>query len=358
MKVTKQAIRSGFTLIELLVVIAIIAILIALLVPAVQKVREAAARTTCTNNLKNLALATHGFHDSIKHFPYGASDDDNNNWGWGCYLLPYIEQGPLYTALTNPTSPYRMYVPPNMGGGPNSLMQPANNTNIDNLNFNISATAYMTTWGTSDVNNQILNGDGTPCIGVVIPVFLCPSDNLPNFARGGSTSNGKLNQRGKANYLGNMGNTNLWGGATTFGCGGILGGKHNGMFPDANENNNTYVVKMGDVLDGTSNTVLFGEVTESTNVTRALPNANQFPIWAGGNNGGCNGTTTVGAQLRIMAPAYPMNSGLDQAFGSKHTGGAHFAFADGTVRMLQNGINTAVYAALGSRDGGETVSIP
>src|SRR5919199_1148729 len=89
--------RSGFTLIELLVVIAIIAILIALLVPAVQKVREAAARTQCTNNLKQIGLALHNHHDVNKFFPPGNAKP--NNFSAHAYLLPYVEQDPLYKQI-------------------------------------------------------------------------------------------------------------------------------------------------------------------------------------------------------------------------------------------------------------------
>jgi prepilin-type N-terminal cleavage/methylation domain-containing protein/prepilin-type processing-associated H-X9-DG protein len=92
---------QGFTLIELLVVIAIIAILIALLVPAVQKVRESAAQTQCQNNLKQMGLAMHAHHDQYQYFPPAFAKP--SNWGWSVWLLPFVEQGPLYTTL-NPTA--------------------------------------------------------------------------------------------------------------------------------------------------------------------------------------------------------------------------------------------------------------
>ena len=334
--------RRGFTLIELLVVIAIIAILIGLLLPAVQKVREAAARMSCQNNLKQLGIAMHSFNDTYNHFPVGESNDDNGQWGWLPVLLPYFEQGPLYAALTTSASSAndRMWLPPNMGGGSNGTGFPSA-PNIDGIH---GASAY----GRCDVNTNLLV-NGTPAVYTVIKTLICPSCVLPTQKNGGGYA--------KSNYVGNMGNVNQWG-ATTFGCGGVYGNKNNGILLFANENNNTYVTNLTAITDGTSNTIMIGEATASNGVTLANTNTAPFPIWAGGGSGSCNGTSSISSTLRVAdGTNYPLNGGSDLAFSSKHTGGANFVMADGGVRFVSQTITAANYSAAASRADGETIGL-
>src|SRR5919201_942618 len=148
--------RFAFTLIELLVVIAIIAVLIGLLLPAVQRVREAAHRTQCANNLKQIALALHGYHDQYKRFPFGKGPDYRNRvpgcpiyprWSPHALILPYIEQTNLYKSINFNYPPET----PGMGG-------PVIN--------------FMPAWQ----NPGRVNADACRA---VVPVFLCPSDGAP-----------------------------------------------------------------------------------------------------------------------------------------------------------------------------------
>jgi len=327
--------RDGFTLIELLVVIAIIAVLIGLLLPAVQKVREAAARSSCTNNLKQIGLAMHKFHDDIGHFPIGEYNDDNGQWGWMVYILPNVEQQNLYAALTNPSDSNRVYIPANFGGGANDQI----GTTIDNIH-NVNATYPV---GRCDTNLTVGGGAAS----TVIKTYLCPSSPLPNQRAG----------FGASSYVGNMGNTTLWG-STTFGCGVVYGDRNNGVLRFSNNNTDTWVTRIADITDGTSNTVMAGEIGTTPSVSPNTTSNPQNPVWAGGTGGGCNGTSTLPGVLRIMDPAYPLNGNFDQSFGSYHSGGANFLLCDGSVRFLSNGVNPTVYSAMGSRNGGEAFSMP
>ena len=172
--------RRGFTLIELLVVIAIIAILIGLLVPAVQKVREAAARTQSLNNLKQIGVALHACHDTYKKFPYGMQDDDNDAWGYGTLVLPYIEQAPLWNNLKATTGSFTMYVPGGLANRNYNAWLNANNTdNCDNLDGVNSQTLNGVSYGGNRMNTTAGGGAAL----AVLPVFMCPSDlNKPVHA--------------------------------------------------------------------------------------------------------------------------------------------------------------------------------
>jgi prepilin-type N-terminal cleavage/methylation domain-containing protein len=188
--------RTAFTLIELLVVIAIIAILIGLLVPAVQKVRDAAARTQCQNNLKQQALALHGYSDVLKKFPPAfKSVGVAPGWGWGTYLLPHLEQGSLHAQLKPDTAVF--------GNG----LNPATAT----------ASTQMT-----------------------MAVYLCPSNDTPKL-------NAKRLNHGMSNYRAVAGTDVAF--PPTFAEGQDKGGV---MFQNSQ-------VSFAQISDGSSNTLAFGE---------------------------------------------------------------------------------------------------
>lgn len=326
--------RTGFTLIELLVVIAIIAILIALLLPAVQQAREAARRTQCKNNLKQLGLAAQTFHDVYNCYPPGMTDDDNRSWGWGPWLLPQIDQAPLFNNMVADTTNF--WRPALTGSS-----QIANGFNVDNNN------------AATEINVNAANGAAKQ----PLAAFVCPSDVLPAVDNDGFA---------KSNYLGSLGT------AIAASCGGTKTTGQTGIFLVANDNNNTWVTKMRDVTDGTSNTVIFGEVSITTGVTPTAIGSGNFPLWAGGNKDAtCNGLSTIGGHLRVIddgtgtrsntavsAPLqnYRLNSKLDQSFGSLHTGGAHVALCDGSTRFISENIDDNVYRAIGTRASNEVVN--
>lgn len=367
----------GFTLIELLVVIAIIAVLIALLLPAVQSAREAARRSQCVNNLKQIGLASHNYLDTQGVFPPGAISRSDGGGGWNgnfftwCVLiLPQVEGNTTYNAINI-----------NYGVGVSSVFgvaAPAGSALT--AYFGVPKVFLCPSDGDHDNGTRPWVGPGCPYPNPMgqAPAFSPPVDPatgqslnkvpITNYALswGDNYAGGPLNGglpwetfpgTNLAPGTPRIGYNGFWG--TRFGGDFALGGGTLRGFADYST---MQVASIASVTDGTSNTILVGEVlpiadannafwtsTGSASGTTVPPsfNTNTYPAEAPDCNCAWQGASTpVGCRYSAAA----------KGFASRHPGGANYLFADGSVHFLKKSISMPTYCALGSRNGGEVIS--
>jgi len=271
--------QTGFTLIELLVALSIIGVLVGLLMPAVQSARVSARQVVCRNQLRQLGLGLHMYHDAHACFPAGSyemgpSFTIQTGWGWGAMILPHIEQPAVYEQI--------------------------------------------------DFGQGTAVGSNLALIAAPIALWRCPADvglerlsvvpaSYPQY------------DLASGNYCGSE---------------GILKAMSS--------------IRFGQIKDGTSKTFLVGERQVKPSVNGSLPFTASWCGVVAFQNGYDSASTPHLSASRF----YPLNSGATLSFGSRHTGGANFTMADGSVIFVNDSIDYRVYEALGTIAGGEVVSLP
>ncbi len=339
--------RLAFTLIELLVVIAIIAILIALLLPAVQQAREAARRSQCKNNLKQIGIGLHNYHDAFTVFPFGKGGSYAGcpvyaRWSQHAMILPYIDQAPLYNTLNFNFPPET----PGMAG----------------------AVAFMPAFSNA-------NGENSVSSRAYVPVFLCPSDLGPAAGWGGQN-----------NYAGNQGGwlcdrSDVPGAANDNGPGEV----QSGIFYFLSH------VRTADVLDGLSQTAFFSEhirgqgtpdpvsdlfvmphqtsLANTLATCRGINPATGTPLtskwgfsWVMGENCCTQYNHVDVPNSRSCAgtgfPGTMTNMAMQVSASSRHTGGVHVMMGDGSVNFASSSIDLTVWRSMGTRRNGEVYTSP
>lgn len=300
--------RPAFTLVELLVVIAIIGVLVALLLPAVQAARESGRRTSCQNNIRQFGVACTNYHDTFNVLPTGAMPaytavNRSNELGWQVLILPFIEQKGLHSEFNFNAAGY---------------------TDAQNLNQSlflvntyICPSAVRLIYQTQYAAVESVNGKPaytTHYYGVMGPKGINPATGLPYmYTVAGTTTT-------------TMGNYARQG-----------------------------VLKVGedcalqDVIDGTSNTFLVGELS--------WMDANVYRAWTRGTGGSLQVSSCKNVVYPINSQPYTANNFNDVSFGSQHPGGCHFVMCDGSVKFVTETVDMVVYRASASMNGKETESV-
>ncbi|MEW4453573.1 DUF1559 domain-containing protein [Bremerella sp. JC817] len=309
--------KSGFTLVELLVVIAIIGVLIALLLPAVQQAREAARRITCSNNMKQIGLALHNYHDTFKVFPPGYVDSNpafnsaidsvsnRNGLAWSALILPFIEQNALHDQIGTQTNGFGYH------------------------------------W--QDKNNDDTMNDPIDAATVGLEAYSCPSDTMPLL-------NSRRGNFGKSNYKANAGNN------------AARDGK--GVMFEASK------LGIRDVTDGTSNTMMVGEAcaTPDSGTLNCGGSVCNFSggLWIGARIGPSTQTWHTGVYTydvlcfggsgaNMLINRSGANWGADWISSSTHPGGIMSVQCDGAVRFIPETIDLTIYRRLRDRRDGEVL---
>ena len=288
-----QRSRGGFTLVELLVVIAIIAILIALLLPAIQQVREAARRSNCASNMRQLGVGLHAYHDAKGSFPSGCTNDSEmvEAWGWGALILPQIENAPLYKQLK-----------------------------VDS----------------TKLTSALQDATRRPLLQTQLAIFRCPSDTTPplvphDLRHFDGKGNSQKMELSTSNFIANRGLYDL---------------AHKGSGDEPFRNNGPFYnnsrLSVKDILDGTSNVILLGERDKRCGAA----------YWIGVRNpdGPCHwgvlqNCGRVSKKLNSPESCDPKISGWDscnscgEGFSSAHPRGANFTFCDGSVHFIGEDIS-------------------